>query len=159
MANKSKAKGSAYEQKIATRLTSEFGKEFRRVPLSGSIDYLKGDIWTPHDTAWWPYAIECKHYKDIEWNNLLTSKTTDMLQFWRQAVREAKEVMKKKPLLIFRWNRSKDFVALADIFHTTDDDLTVDFYVEVKSFGCQYFKVTKLDDWLTCIKEQTDLAS
>ena len=27
MANKSKAKGSAYEQKIATRLTSEFGKE------------------------------------------------------------------------------------------------------------------------------------
>ena len=26
MANKSKAKGSAYEQKIATRLTSEFGK-------------------------------------------------------------------------------------------------------------------------------------
>ena len=78
--NKSKAKGSAYEQKIATRLTSEFKVEFRRVPLSGSIDYLKGDIWTPHDTAWWPYAIECKHYKDIEWNNLLTSKTTDMLQ-------------------------------------------------------------------------------
>ena len=50
--NKSKAKGSAYEQKIATRLTNEFGVEFRRVPLSGSIDYLKGDIWTPHDTAW-----------------------------------------------------------------------------------------------------------
>ena len=150
MANKSKAKGSAYEQKIAMRLTSEFGKEFRRVPLSGSIDYLKGDIWTPRDTAWWPYAIECKHYKNIEWNNLLTSKTTDLLQFWRQAVREA-EVMDKKPLLIFRWNRSKDFVAF-------NDNLKVDFYIEVKSFGC-CFKVTKLDDWLTCIKEQTDLAS
>lgn len=39
--NKSKAKGSAYEQKIATRLSSEFNKEFRRVPLSGAIDYLK----------------------------------------------------------------------------------------------------------------------
>ena len=150
MTNKSKAKGSAYEQKIATRLTSEFRKEFRRVPLSGSIDYLKGDIWTPRATAWWPYAIECKHYKDIEWNNLLTSKTTDMLQFWRQAVREA-DVMKKKPLLIFRWNRSKDFVAF-------NDDIEVEFFVEVKSFGC-HFKVTKLDDWLTCIKEQTDLAS
>ena len=58
MANKNKAKGSAYEQKIANRLTNEFKKEFRRVPLSGSIDYLKGDIWTPHDTAWWPYAID-----------------------------------------------------------------------------------------------------
>ena len=90
--NKSKAKGSAYEQKIATRLTNEFGVEFRRVPLSGAIDYLKGDIWTPHDTAWWPYAIECKHYKDLQWNNLLTSKTTDILNFWRQTVREA-EVM------------------------------------------------------------------
>jgi len=150
MSNKSKAKGSAYEQKIATRLSSEFNKEFRRVPLSGAIDYLKGDIWTPHDTAWWPYAIECKHYKDIEWNNLLTSKTTDILQFWRQAVREA-EVMKKNPLLIFRWNGSKDFVAF-------DDDIKVNFFIEIKSFGC-HFKVTKLDDWLLSIKEQTDLAS
>ena len=67
-----------------------------------------------------------------------------MLQFWRQAVREA-EVMKKKPLLIFRWNRSKDFVAF-------DDNLEVDFYVEVKSFGC-HFKITKLDDWLSEIKK------
>lgn len=143
MTNKNKAKGSAYEQKVATRLTKEFGVEFRRVPLSGSIDYLKGDIWTPHDTAWWPYAIECKHYKDIEWNNLLTSKTTDMLQFWRQAVREA-EVMNKKPLLIFRWNRSKDFVGF-------DDDTEVLSYIEVKSFGCN-FKVCLLDDWLEVVK-------
>ena len=88
--NKSKAKGSAYEQKIATRLTSEFGVEFRRVPLSGSIDYLKGGYLDSSDTAWWPYAVECKHYKDIEWNNLLTSKTTDMFKFWNQTIREAR---------------------------------------------------------------------
>ena len=50
------------------------------------------------------------------------------------------EVMNKKPLLIFRWNRSKDFVAF-------DDDLKVDFYIEVNSFGC-HFKVTKLEDWI-----------
>jgi hypothetical protein len=67
-----------------------------------------------------------------------------MLQFWRQVVREA-EVMKKKPLLIFRWNRSKDFVAF-------DDDIEVPFYVEVKSFGC-HFKITKLDDWLNEMKK------
>ena len=59
--------------------------------------------------------------------------------------------MKKKPLLIFRWNRSKDFVAF-------DDDIEVPFYIEINSFGCQ-FKVTKLDDWLDSIKEQTNLAS
>ena len=139
MSSKSKIKGSAYEAKIAKLLTNEFKVEFRRVPLSGAIDYLKGDIWTPKDTAWWPYCIECKHYKDIQWNNFLTSKTTDMLTFWKQTLREA-EVMEKKPLLIFRWNRSKDFIAF-------DDDLKVEHYVEVKSFG-YHFKITLLEEWI-----------
>ena len=148
MANKSKIKGSAYEAKIKRYLNSHFDIEFERMPLSGSIEYLKGDIWTPHDTAAWPYCIECKHYKDIQWNNLLTAKTTDMLQFWRQAVREA-EVMRKEPLLIFRWNRSKDFVGWSD-------NVKVDHYIEIKSFGC-HFKVTQLDDWVKAVKEQKNL--
>ena len=148
MANKSKIKGSAYEAKIKRYLNSQFDIEFERMPLSGSIEYLKGDLWTPHDTAAWPYCIECKHYKDIQWNNLLTAKTTDILQFWRQAVREA-EVMRKEPLLIFRWNRSKDFVGWSD-------DVKVDHYVEIKSFGC-HFKVTQLDDWVKAVKEQKNL--
>ncbi len=148
MANKSKIKGSAYEAKIKRYLNSQFDIEFERMPLSGSIEYLKGDLWTPHDTAAWPYCIECKHYKDIQWNNLLTAKTTDLLNFWRQAVREA-EVMRKEPLLIFRWNRSKDFVGWSD-------NVKVDHYIEIKSFGC-HFKVTQLDDWVKAVKEQKDL--
>jgi hypothetical protein len=149
MANAGKIKGSAYEAKIALLLSKEFGKEFRRVPLSGAIDYLKGDIWMPHDTAWFPYCIECKHYASIEWNNLLTSKTTDMYSFWAKTVREA-GVMRKKPLLIFRWNRSKDFVAFSD-------EIIVDNYIEIKSFGHQ-FKIALLSEWLTAIKKQTNLA-
>jgi Holliday junction resolvase len=149
MVNRNKIKGSAYETKIVKILSEEFNLEFRRVPLSGAIDYLKGDIWTPKDTASWPYCIECKHYASVEWNNLLTAKTTDMLQFWRQTIREA-EVMDKKPLLIFRWNRSKDFVAY-------NDDILVDNYIEVKSFDLQ-FKVSLLDDWLRAVKKQTKLA-
>ena len=145
MVNKSKIKGTAYEAKIKRYLNSHLNIEFERMPLSGAIEYLKGDLWTPHDTAAWPYCIECKHYKDIQWNNLLTAKTTDLLQFWRQAEREA-EVMKKKPLLIFRWNRSKDFIGW-------DDDIVVDHYVEVKSFGC-HFKITQLDDWIRALKDQ-----
>ena len=148
MANKSKIKGSVYEAKIKRYLNSHFDIEFERMPLSGSIEYLKGDLWTPHDTAAWPYCIECKHYKDIQWNNLLTAKTTDLLNFWRQAVREA-EVMRKEPLLIFRWNRSKDFVGWSD-------DVKVDHYVEIKSFGC-HFKVTQLDDWVKAVKDQKNL--
>ena len=145
MVNKSKIKGTAYEAKIKRYLNSHLDIEFERMPLSGAIEYLKGDLWTPHDTAAWPYCIECKHYKDIQWNNLLTAKTTDLLQFWRQAEREA-EVMKKKPLLIFRWNRSKDFIGW-------NDDIVVDHYVEVKSFGC-HIKITQLDDWIRALKDQ-----
>ena len=56
----------------------------------------------------------------------------------------------KRNLYLYLRNRSKDFVAFSD-------DLEVPFYVEVNSFGC-HFKVTKLDDWLMCIKKQTKLA-
>jgi hypothetical protein len=151
MANRSKAKGSAYEAKIRDILNTEFTNiRFERVPLSGSIEYLKGDIWTPHDTAAWPWTIEAKHYAELEWNNLLTAKTTDILNFWRQATREA-EVMKKLPLLIFRWNRSKDFVAY-------NDNIKIESYVEVKTFDC-HFKVSLLEDWIRAVKSQTMLAS
>lgn len=151
MVNKSKIKGSAYEAKIKDILNSAFPNiQFERVPLSGSIEYLKGDIWTPHDTAAWPWCIEAKHYADLEWNNLLTAKTTDILNFWKQTLREA-EVMKKKPLLIFRWNRSKDFVAF-------NDDIDVESYISVNSFGYS-FKIALLDDWLKAVKSQTNLAN
>ena len=143
--NKSKAKGTAYEQKIANKLSNELKKEFRRVPLSGSIDYLKGDIWVPADTAWWPYCIEAKHYKDLQWNNLLTSKTTDILNFWKQTLRES-EVMNKKPLLIFRWNRSKDFIGYIDDFNDIP-------YIEIKSFGYK-FKISLLEDWINAFKRE-----
>ena len=88
--NKSKAKGTAFEAKIVKILNSEFSNiQFERVPLSGAISYLKGDIWTPHDTAVWPWCIEAKHYKEVNWNSLLTAKSADMFTFWEQATREA----------------------------------------------------------------------
>lgn len=150
MANRSKIKGSVYEAKIRDILNKEFTNiKFERVPLSGSIEYLKGDIWTPHDTAAWPWCIEAKHYSELEWNNLLTAKSTDILNFWKQTIREA-EVMNKKPLLIFRWNRSKDFVAY-------NDNIQIDSYVEVKSFG-YHFKISLLEDWIKAVKSQTTLA-
>ena len=92
MASRSKIKGSAYEAKIRDLLTKELKIEFKRMPLSGAIEYLKGDLWTPHDTAAWPYCIECKHYAEVNWNGLLTATSSDLLNFWSQAVREA-EVM------------------------------------------------------------------
>jgi hypothetical protein len=139
MVNKSKIKGSSYEAKIRDLLTKELSIEFKRMPLSGSLDYLKGDLWTPHDTAAWPYCIECKHYAEVNWNSLLTAKTSDLLNFWRQAVREA-EVMKKKPLVIYRWDRSKDYICW-------NDEIKVDNQITYKGFDCE-FKMALLQDWL-----------
>ena len=36
------------------------------------------------------------------------------------------------------------------------DDVEVNHYVEIKSFGC-HFKVTQLDDWVKAVKEQKNL--
>ena len=139
MVNKSKIKGSAYEAKIRDLLTQELKLEFKRMPLSGSLEYLKGDLWTPHDTAAWPYCIECKHYAEVNWNGLLTAKSSDLLDFWRQAVREAK-VMKKMPLVIYRWNRSKDYICWSD-------DINLELQITYKGFDC-HFKMGLLQDWL-----------
>ena len=144
MVNKSKIKGSAYEAKIRDLLTEQLKIEFKRMPLSGSLEYLKGDLWTPHDTAAWPYCIVCKHYAEENWNGLLTAKSSDLLDFWRQAVREAK-VMKKKPLVIYRWNRSKDYICWSD-------DINLDLQITYKGFDCE-FKMGLLQDWLDVYKK------
>ena len=144
MVNRSKIKGSAYEAKIRDLLTAELKIEFKRMPLSGSIEYLKGDLWTPFDTAAWPYCIECKHYKEVNWNCLLTAKSSDLYEFWKQCLREA-EVMKKKPLLIYRWNRSKDYVCW-------NDDIILENQMEIKCFDYT-FKMGLLKDWLIKYKE------
>ena len=146
MVNKSKIKGSAYEAKIRDLLTKELNMKFERMPLSGSLEYLKGDLWTPHDTAAWPYCIEAKHYAEVNWNGLLTAKSSDLLDFWRQAVREAK-VMKKKPLVIYRWNRSKDYICWSD-------DINLEPQITYKGFDCE-FKMGLLQDWLDVYKKQS----
>lgn len=145
MANKSKIKGATYEAKIRDLLTKEFEIEFKRMPLSGSLEYLKGDLWTPHDTAAWPYCIECKHYKEVNWNSLLTAKTNDLISFWNQAVREAL-VMKKEPLVIYRWDRSKDYVCW-------NDEIILKNQIEIKTFGVQ-FKMGLLSEWIPEVKRQ-----
>ena len=34
-----------------------------------------------------------------------------------------------------------------------NDEIEVDHYIEIKSFGC-HFKVTQLDDWIRALKDQ-----
>lgn len=145
MANKSALKGGAYERKIKDILTKHYGVNFERVPHSGALKYLKGDIWAPHHMHLWPYTIECKHYKELDFKNLLTAKSNDIHSFWLQAQEEAITMSKESgkhtdPLVIFRWNRSKDYVAWDTDFNCTNQ-------FTISSFGL-YYKVAILEEWL-----------
>jgi hypothetical protein len=139
MTNASKNKGRAFEYVVRDKFTDTFSSQFERVPLSGALSYLKGDVYPPwlHD---FPWCIEAKHHKQVEWNNVLTAKTSLLLEFWDQTTREAM-VMKKSPLLIYKWDRSKIYACWLDNMVTTTN------FVHVKS-GNREFYMTLLDDWL-----------
>lgn len=145
MANKSKIKGSTFEYKIRDIFTETFGKQFERVPLSGALSYLKGDIWSPY----WPeirWTIECKHHKEVDWNNILTAPASNLVMtFWDQAAREA-AVMKKLPLLIYRWDNGKDYVCWVDEDINCQNQIIID--TEKRKF-----KMALLSDWLPLAKK------
>jgi len=139
MTNASKNKGRAFEYVVRDKFTDTFKSQFERVPLSGALSYLKGDVYAP----WlpdFPWTIEAKHHKEVPWNNVLTAKTSLLLEFWDQTTREAL-VMKRHPLLIYKWDRSKLFVAW------NDDLVKVKDYVYM-SAGDRKFNMALLDDWL-----------
>ena len=143
MASKSKLKGSAFETKVKNILTKQFKIQFERVPHSGALPYLKGDVWAPKNYNDWPYCVECKHYKELNFNTLLTAKSNDIWKFWDQTLEES-ICMEKKPLLIFRWDRGKDFVMW-------DDDIEVEDQMNIRAFGYNV-KLAELTKWLSQIK-------
>lgn len=139
MTNASKNKGRAFEYVVRDKMTDTFKSQFERVPLSGALSYLKGDVYPP----WlpdFPWTIEAKHHKEVDWNNVLTAKTSLLLEFWDQTTREAM-VMKKNPLLIYKWDRSKLFACWFD------DKVKTKNFVHIRS-GTREFYMALLDDWL-----------
>jgi hypothetical protein len=143
MSNMSKTKGRSFEYVVRDIFTENFNTQFERVPLSGALAYLKGDVYAPWKPDF-PWCIEAKHHKEVPWNNVLTAKSALLLDFWRQTTREA-FIMKKKPLLIYKWDRSKLYVCW-------EDPIEVEDFVYIKSGNCA-FKMSLLDYWLPKAKE------
>lgn len=108
----SRVKGRTAELKCRDELRKLTGLLWERTPLSGALDakhMMKGDVYVPQ--VYIKYCVEVKHYKDDHVNTrLLTGKSPMLLEWWEQAVREAKQ-MGKEPLLIFKHDRSKWFAA------------------------------------------------
>lgn len=138
----SRQKGARAETLIKNELVKLTGHAFQRVPGSGALDPvhgLKGDLYIPNEKNL--YAIEVKHYaEDHLTSKLLTSTNPQLQQFWEQTLREAKQT-NKKPLLIFKFDRSKIFVAFADL-------PTVEYNTVYVLINGHEFYIAILEDWI-----------
>lgn len=107
----SRAKGARAESDAASFLEKHTGILFKRVPLSGALHAshgLKGDLYIPNSSN--KYCIEVKHYAEDNFSTkVLTDKDPILFTWWKQTIRESKEI-NRLPLLLFKHDRSKWFV-------------------------------------------------
>lgn len=133
-----RAKGAEGERQVRDLLKGHTGLAFERVPMSGALDYLKGDIFLPnmHNN----YCIEVKFYKDSHFNDkILTAlKSNVFIKWWDQTIEQAKKAG-AKPALFFKYNRSKIFVAQRD---KPENGLN---YMYVSHLGCY---VSLAHEWI-----------
>ena len=111
-------KGSSFERKIAKDIVKAFRKKFKwvkqrdcwRSVLSGGHEMSAGDLrMTPEFQKLFPYAVECKFYRKIDWWKFLLTKKKPLGKEWRW-VRQAVEGSLKgqrdhlMPLLVMKAN-------------------------------------------------------
>ena len=133
-----RAKGAEGERQVRDLLRKHTELEFQRVPMSGALDFMKGDVFLPnmHNN----YCIEVKFYKDSHFSDkVLTAKKSNVfIQWGNQTIEQAKKAG-AKPALFFKYNRSKIFVAQKDKPENGLD------YMYVNFLGCY---VSLAQDWL-----------
>lgn len=140
-----RAKGARTETQVRDTLKKHTGLAWERVPGSGALDPkhgLKADLYVTGRTNL--YAVEVKGYAEDHISSvLLTGKSPQLLEFWKQTIRQGQQV-NKKPLLIFKFDRSKQFVAFEDM-PTTNAYRWM--FVQLDDHE---FYVALLESWLVC---------
>jgi len=103
--------------------------KFERVPASGALEYLKGDLYVPNNRNF--YCIEVKNYKDSPLTDKVftAQKTNNLIRWWRKVVFQATGG-DQKPLLFFKYDRSKVFVV------TENKPLNTIEYLHIAFLNC-----------------------
>lgn len=139
----SRDKGARAETIMRDALRKQTNLKWERVPGSGALNekhQLKGDLYVPGEKNL--FVVECKHYADDHLTSaILTGKNPQLLEWWQQAIRQGTQVS-KIPLLIFKFDRSKIFVAFEDIPSAQYR------YMFVSIAGYEFF-VSLLEDYIT----------
>jgi hypothetical protein len=138
----SRQKGARAETAARDILRKYTKLGWERTPGSGALHEkhkLKGDLYIPDCKN--RFCVEVKHYKDDHLTSkLLTDKSPQILEWWNQADRQALQV-DRIPLLLFKFDRSKWFVATDQVINFDNKYKTLEIYPES-------IAVTKLEDWL-----------
>lgn len=138
-----RAKGAKAESDARDLLRKHTKLGWERTPGSGALNekhFLKGDLYVPNEKNL--YAVECKHYaEDHISSQILTSRKSQLIEWWEQTKRQA-EQMSRKPLLIFKFNRSKFFAAYEDM------PLEQEFRWMLVNWSPHEFFMSSLEEWL-----------
>ena len=135
----SRAKGARGEYLVRDMLREHTGHQFERVPSSGALEYLKGDLYVPHAKN--KFCIEVKNYAESPLTDKLftASRTNNLIQWWSKLLRQA-ATGNQEPLLFFKYNRSPVFVG------TEIAPKETTHYIYISWLGCF---VLLAEEWLT----------
>lgn len=123
-----RTKGQRGEYVVRDMLRKYSGLGFERVPASGALAYLKGDLYVPQRPN--HYCIEVKNYKESHINDkILTSKTNKIIEWWIKIEEQAID-NNLEPLLFVKYDRSKVFVI------TSKKPVKVKNYLYISSLMC-----------------------
>lgn len=135
----SRAKGARGEYAVRDMLRTHTGLQFERVPLSGALEYLKGDLYVPnrHNV----FCIEVKNYAESPLTDKLFTqeKTNNLVKWWIKIKNQAFNA-KQEPLLFFKYDRSKVFVV------TERKPDKVEKYLYISWLNCYTMLA---EEWLT----------
>ena len=105
----SRSKGMRGEYYVRDMLRTLTGLRFERVPQSGALEYLKGDIYLPDASN--TYCIEVKNVGETPFSDKLFTqeKTNPLINWWKKLLVQKGD---KKPVLFFKYNRSPVFAVI-----------------------------------------------
>jgi len=133
----SRAKGARGEYLVRDLLREHTNLQFERVPMSGALEYLKGDLYVPNEKN--IYCIEVKNYAESPLSDKIFSapRTNNLIKWWKKLEGQAKGG-KQKPLLFFKYNRSPIFVVTEQLPKWAE-------YMYISKLTCY---VCLADEWL-----------
>lgn len=140
----SRAKGARGELKVRDVLRELTGLKWERTPGSGAYSQshgLKGDVYVPGTTNL--FTVEVKSYEEDQMTSKMFNDSSKLLDWWEQAYRQAGQNM-NLPLLIFKYDRSKIFVAYPE-GEWPAKNMYNNISVNIKSY---HFNIALLEDFI-----------